>query len=160
MIMARRDRSPAAASGCSLVVALALLVCAAGGASAAGQAGRMPQPARGGAEQRVRGGSAGKEGGGRRAAPVRDAGKQCGARRALRPRTRKRRRKWVSRRRSSERWAMLSMLCFLRDLRRRRLLRAGRAGPLRYRGLKCGVSQVCGAGCPTGWRQSPPCLHP
>ena len=62
IIMARRDRSPAAASGCSLVVALALLACAAGVASAAGQARGMPQPARGGAEQHGRGGSAGEEG--------------------------------------------------------------------------------------------------
>ena len=37
---------PAAGGSCSLVVAVALLVCAAGVTSAAGQAGGMPQPAR------------------------------------------------------------------------------------------------------------------
>ena len=46
MIMARRDRFPAAGGSCSLVMAVALLVCAAGVDSAAGQAGGMPQPAR------------------------------------------------------------------------------------------------------------------
>ena len=46
MIMARHDRLPAAGGSCSLVMAVALLVCAAGVDSAAGQAGGMPQPAR------------------------------------------------------------------------------------------------------------------